>query len=101
MTEALSTDPSESGSVGYSQSKWVAEGICAKASSAGLAVDIARLGQLCGDTQHGVWNPSEAWPLLIKASADVGAAPKLNEVNSVVVLFATACLYVLCACLPF
>lgn len=80
--EELSTEPREAGSIGYSQSKWVAEAVCEQAASPVLQVDIIRLGQLCGDTKHGVWNETEAWPLLIRASADIGAAPALpNEVR--------------------
>lgn len=82
IKEELSSDPEDAGGIGYSQSKWVAENICAAAASKlDMRVDIARLGQLCGDTSRGVWNQSEAWPLLIKASVDVGAFPDLKAVR--------------------
>lgn len=80
--EEPSTDARDAGPIGYSQSKWVAEAVCEKAASPALQVDIIRLGQLCGDTKNGIWNETEAWPLLIRASADIGAAPALpNEVR--------------------
>ena len=30
-------------------------------------LSIIRIGQLCGDTEHGIWNMKEAWPLLFNA----------------------------------
>ncbi|KAK0543602.1 hypothetical protein OC846_006358 [Tilletia horrida] len=59
------------GKTGYGQSKWVAEQMCAHVPG----VVIARVGQLCGDTQHGIWNETEAFPLLIRTAVEVGCLP--------------------------
>lgn len=70
--EVSSNDPKDSGQTGYGQSKWIAEKICEKA---GPKVFIARIGQLCGDTERGIWNTSEAWPLMIKTAEEIGCLP--------------------------
>ena len=69
--------------MGYARSKWVAEHLCQNAHATVLRgrVVIARIGQLCGDTEDGIWNESEAWPLLIASSRYTGCMPDLpNEV---------------------
>ena len=68
--------------MGYAQSKWIAEAICAKAyTTSGLRDRIAvlRIGQLCGDGEKGVWNVTEAWPLMFSAVAVTEALPDLGE----------------------
>lgn len=78
IIEDLSENPDDAGSLGYSQSKWVAEEVCAKFPG---DVTILRIGQLCGDTIHGIWNEAEGWPLMIRSFANgVGCLPALNEV---------------------
>jgi thioester reductase-like protein len=79
--EELSSDPSDCGSLGYSQSKWAAEQMCLAASKAGLSVTVARIGQLCGDAKEGIWNETEGWPLLIKTAQTTGSLPLLEEVR--------------------
>jgi thioester reductase-like protein len=79
--EKPSEDSSDCGSLGYAQSKWVAEQMCQSAAAAGLNVTVARIGQLCGDTKHGVWNESEGWPLLFKTAQTTGCLPSLEEVR--------------------
>ncbi|CAD6891430.1 unnamed protein product [Tilletia controversa] len=64
------------GTTGYGQSKWVAEQICARSSSCIVGeVVIARVGQLCGDTECGIWNETEAYPLLVRTAVEVGCLP--------------------------
>ncbi|UZJ51514.1 hypothetical protein CBS101457_000834 [Exobasidium rhododendri] len=70
--EMASESTTDSGNTGYGNSKWVAEKIC---HQAGSKVLIARIGQLCGDTVHGIWNTSEAWPLMIRTAQEVGLLP--------------------------
>ncbi|KAI0083934.1 acetyl-CoA synthetase-like protein [Irpex rosettiformis] len=68
--------------MGYAQSKWIAEHMCDRAyRSSALAgrVSIARIGQLCGDTEHGIWNEKEGWPLMIATSRYIGCLPALEE----------------------
>jgi thioester reductase-like protein len=83
IAEQLSSSPSTSIPIGYSQSKWVTEQICGKAASTTLRdrVQVLRIGQLCGDTQHGIWNESEGWPLMLRTAGTTGRLPKLNEVR--------------------
>lgn len=62
--------------MGYAQSKWVAEHmIAAAAKTAQVPARIARLGQVCGDTEWGVWNPTEAFPTTVQAARTIGALP--------------------------
>nr|XP_019010654.1 uncharacterized protein I206_03956 [Kwoniella pini CBS 10737]OCF49435.1 hypothetical protein I206_03956 [Kwoniella pini CBS 10737] len=80
--EEPSHDPSTASPIGYSQSKWVTERICGLASESGVLKDrvhIVRVGQLCGDTQHGYWNEKEGWPLLIRTAEITGSLPLLQE----------------------
>lgn len=67
MRECLPEHAESATAIGYARAKWVAEHICSGAHETVLSgrVVIARVGQLCGDTEHGVWSESEAWPLLI------------------------------------
>lgn len=41
-------------------------------------VAVLRIGQLCGDTERGVWNKSEAWPLMLGSVGVTGALPRLR-----------------------
>ncbi|KAM0208904.1 hypothetical protein ACHAQD_011441 [Fusarium lateritium] len=67
------------GPLGYGQSKWVAEEICYAASEqAALPLKVIRLGQISGDSQHGIWNPSEAVPTMILSALTVGALPQVE-----------------------
>lgn len=84
IREEPSTDATEAGAVGYSQSKWVAEGICSRApassgSEKGMSVSIARIGQLASDSVRGVWNESEAWPLMVRTAKEIGKLPLVEQ----------------------
>ncbi|KAJ3555377.1 hypothetical protein NM688_g2610 [Phlebia brevispora] len=81
IQECLPASENCAASMGYAQSKWVAEHMCARAYDGPLRsrVTIARVGQLCGDTVHGVWNQSEAWPLLIATVRYTRCLPDLDE----------------------
>lgn len=39
---------------------------------------MLRIGQLCGDEVNGVWNKSEAWPLMLSAGQQLKALPRLD-----------------------
>lgn len=70
--------------MGYSRSKWVAEAICARAHEKSRLkgrISIVRIGQLCGDTKSGIWNVTEAWPLMLSSVEVLGALPDLDEVG--------------------
>ncbi|KAH7054362.1 hypothetical protein B0J12DRAFT_570374 [Macrophomina phaseolina] len=66
--------------IGYSRSKWCAERICEAASAkAGVPARVVRIGQIVGDSQHGLWNAKEAVPLTVLAARTVGALPLVPE----------------------
>lgn len=79
--EFPSSDVSSAGQTGYGQSKWVAEQICQAGHSSDRPVTITRVGQLCGDTKHGIWNETEAWPLLVRTANEVGSLPATGPVS--------------------
>lgn len=65
--------------MGYGQSKWVAEEICAGASEkTGLTTRILRVGQVAGDTRHGIWKAAEAIPTTVQAALTIGALPSMG-----------------------
>lgn len=80
MPEALPTDFSCSQPTGYAQSKLVAEHICHNAiTQTGIQAYILRVGQIIGDTKHGVWNSSEAIPLMLQTARTIGTLPSIDE----------------------
>lgn len=84
IEERVYTDPDNAVAIGYARSKFVAESICASAwKAAGQGkVSILRLGQLSGDTLHGIWKTEEGWPQLFASAGLVGCLPDLDEVTS-------------------
>lgn len=79
--ETIIADSSTSGSTGYARSKWVAEQICAHAhskTSLKNRISIARVGQLSGGSDFGVWNASEAYPLMLSSAKVTGCLPDLD-----------------------
>ncbi|KAL8671917.1 MAG: hypothetical protein Q9224_007602, partial [Gallowayella concinna] len=97
IAEHISTDPTHASPLGYSRSKWVAENICADfynrprtttpgssesdpRSDESKKVDIAilRIGQLTSDTICGIWNTSEAYPLMLSTAPILHALPDLG-----------------------
>ncbi|KAL9120345.1 MAG: hypothetical protein Q9187_003101 [Circinaria calcarea] len=82
IQETVSKNPNTASTLGYSRSKWVAESICEQANlHSGLQgrISILRIGQLCGDTQSGVWNVTEAWPLMLSTVKITGSLPALKD----------------------
>lgn len=82
ISEAVSTSPKDASKLGYSRSKWVAEAVCSAAAmqlEMTGRIKVLRIGQLTGDTQNGIWNMSEAWPLMLSTVNVVGCLPRLNE----------------------
>ncbi|KAL4731521.1 putative secondary metabolism biosynthetic enzyme [Fusarium chlamydosporum] len=82
ILERLSQDPSEASPLGYSRSKWVAEQVC-DALNQSIGGDplgtIVRVGQLCSN-ETGVWNATEAYPLLLSTAKITGCLPNIpNE----------------------
>ncbi|KAF5646197.1 nonribosomal peptide synthetase [Fusarium sp. NRRL 52700] len=82
VPETLSQNPKEASPLGYSRSKWVAEQVCAAANKKHESplTSIVRVGQLCSN-EAGIWNTTEAYPLLLSTSKITGCLPDLaNEV---------------------
>ena len=68
---------------GYARSKLVAENIVIKASREfGARTTIFRIGQIVGDKRTGLWNDTEAIPLIIRSALTIKALPKLDEAES-------------------
>jgi thioester reductase-like protein len=66
--------------MGYAQSKLVAEHICVNAAQqTGIRARVLRIGQVIGDSKYGIWNTTEAIPLMVKSALTTGALPKIDE----------------------
>ncbi|KAJ3538484.1 hypothetical protein NM208_g5889 [Fusarium decemcellulare] len=81
----ISEDPTHASPMGYSQSKWVAEQVCDAANSqltdtntTDCLATIIRIGQLCSN-DAGVWNASEAYPLMLSTARVGGCLPDIAE----------------------
>ena len=70
VPETTLPDPRVADNMGYAVSKWITELITDSAGGT-----IIRVGQVCGDSVHGVWNESEAVPAVIKAAQIMGTVP--------------------------
>jgi len=67
--------------MGYARSKLVAEKIIqAAAEKTGMVAKVLRVGQIVGDSEAGIWNTTEAIPLMIQSAVTMGALPQLDEV---------------------
>ncbi|KZT08698.1 L-aminoadipate-semialdehyde dehydrogenase [Laetiporus sulphureus 93-53] len=65
---------------GYGRSKWVVEKLCERAAQdTSISIGVLRIGQLVGDTENGVWNETEAWPLMFKSAKATGVLPRLDD----------------------
>ena len=81
VPETISSNPKDAAPLGYAQSKWVAEQICSAAHEAegsDRSVSIIRVGQLCGN-KDGVWNESEAYPLMLSTARIAHCLPDLGD----------------------
>ncbi|KAL4895444.1 hypothetical protein BDV59DRAFT_200088 [Aspergillus ambiguus] len=80
IPEALPGKLQDAQNMGYAQSKLVAEHICVNAAQqAGLPARVLRIGQVIGDQKNGIWNTTEAIPLMLQSATTIGALPKLDE----------------------
>jgi nucleoside-diphosphate-sugar epimerase/acyl carrier protein len=68
--------------MGYARSKLVAERIIEQAAKqTGMVAKVLRVGQIVGDSNAGIWNTTEAIPLMIQSAVTMGALPALDEVR--------------------
>jgi len=80
--ETYTSEQSQAQSIGYARSKLATENIIQAAwIKTGMIARVLRLGQTVGDTQHGLWNTTEAIPLMIQSATTIGALPALEEVS--------------------
>ncbi|KAJ9478071.1 NRPS-like enzyme [Pseudozyma hubeiensis] len=64
--------------LGYAHSKWIVENLCRDAEAligGGFQSVVMRIGQMVGDRSAGIWNETEAPPLMIKAAQTIGCLP--------------------------
>ncbi|KAK7890423.1 hypothetical protein LTR67_008309 [Exophiala xenobiotica] len=81
VPERPMSSPASAGPTGYARSKWVAEAICVAAhrhTRLRNRISIARVGQLSGATDTGVWSKSEAYPLMLSSMKATGVLPALQ-----------------------
>lgn len=64
--------------MGYAESKWVAEGVLRHASEQGLPVAVYRPYEVTGDRVHGACNTETAICSLFKTIAETGLAPDIE-----------------------
>ncbi|GAB1517058.1 hypothetical protein RhiTH_000101 [Rhizoctonia solani] len=75
LSEAPVTLEDGATSIGYGQSKLVAEKLLESASRVGLRTCIIRLGQLTGDAISGSWSTTDWVPSLVGSSVSIGCLP--------------------------
>jgi len=80
VPEALPAHLSCAQNMGYAQSKLVTEHLCQIATDqTGISAYVLRIGQVIGDTAHGIWNATEAIPMMLQSALTIGALPRLDE----------------------
>ncbi|KAL2842165.1 hypothetical protein BJY01DRAFT_256818 [Aspergillus pseudoustus] len=83
VSEALPESLSHAQSMGYAQSKLVTEHIVNRAAHATNIVSrVLRVGQIIADTTHGIWNATEAIPMIFQTAETIKALPLLDDVLS-------------------
>ncbi|TDZ41551.1 Adenylate-forming reductase Nps10 [Colletotrichum trifolii] len=83
VKETYVEDLAHAQNMGYARSKVVTEHVVrAAAAKTGIAARVLRLGQIVGDSERGVWNQTEAIPLMIRSAKVIKALPALDETPS-------------------
>ncbi|KAF9884352.1 hypothetical protein FE257_001865 [Aspergillus nanangensis] len=83
VPESLPESFSHAQAMGYAQSKLVTEHIVNRASRhAGMSAHVLRVGQIVADTVHGIWNSTEAIPMILQTAATIHALPQLEDILS-------------------
>ena len=69
--------------MGYARSKLVAEHIVRNAAlTTRIHARVLRIGQIVGDSKIGLWNDTEAIPLMIRSALTLKVLPALDEVTT-------------------
>ncbi|OQD97777.1 hypothetical protein PENSOL_c011G09110 [Penicillium solitum] len=79
VAESLITDYNHASRTGYARSKLISELIIGKAAQMGARSSILRIGQIVGDSVHGIWTNMEAIPLIIQSARAIDVLPQLDE----------------------
>jgi thioester reductase-like protein len=83
IEETYLADPTQAQNMGYARSKFVTEYVVrAAASTTPQHARVLRTGQIVGDTAQGLWNITEAIPLMIQSAVTMGVLPRLDETPS-------------------
>ncbi|MCE5169787.1 amino acid adenylation domain-containing protein [Paenibacillus profundus] len=64
--------------LGYTQSKWVAEGLMREGRNRGLPINIYRLGRISGDSRTGVCQDSDFFWKIVRFCLQLGAFPDID-----------------------
>lgn len=78
VDEDLPLDHADGLTMGYAESKWVAEGVLRQAAEQGLPVAVYRPYEVTGDRTHGASNTETAICSLFKTIAETGLAPDID-----------------------
>ncbi|CAG8289918.1 unnamed protein product [Penicillium salamii] len=83
VPEALPDSLSYAQNMGYAQSKLVTEHIINRAvHQTGMTARVLRVGQIIADTTRGIWNDTEAIPMILQCAETIHALPKLEDLLS-------------------
>lgn len=83
VREALPESLIYAHSMGYAQSKLVTEHIVNRARrETALSSRVLRVGQIIADSKHGIWNATEAIPMIFQTAETINALPLLDDVLS-------------------
>ncbi|KAL4946672.1 hypothetical protein BDV06DRAFT_231756 [Aspergillus oleicola] len=83
VPEALPESLTYAQAMGYAQSKLVTEHIVNRAChQTSLSSRVLRVGQIVADTEHGIWNATEAIPMIFQTAETINALPLLEDVLS-------------------
>jgi thioester reductase-like protein len=75
VTETTPAGYADHLSVGYVESKWVAEGLLLAAARQGLPVAVYRAADISGDQRSGAWNTTTEMCAMKKFVVDTGLSP--------------------------
>lgn len=82
VAEAPVEDLDYASPTGYARSKMVGEHIVRNAASVGARAYTLRIGQVVGDTKHGMWNDKDFIPMMIRSALTLNTLPILQEVST-------------------
>ncbi|KOC08136.1 putative NRPS-like enzyme [Aspergillus flavus AF70] len=91
IDEAPLDDLNSALEMGYGRSKLIGENIVSNARKSGARSFSLRIGQVSGHSKKGLWNDSEAIPLMIRSALTLKALPQLDTTCSWIPVDKLAC----------